>query len=55
MAVLEEARDPWSRLVDHVLARVPGWREAEERARQRVVDRFAAFAFGLSIANAPIE
>lgn len=55
MAVLDEARDPWSRLVDHVLARVPGWREDEERARQRVVDRFAAFAFGLSIANAPSE
>jgi len=42
-------------LVDHVLVRVPGWRADEDRARQRVVDRFAASAFGLSIARTPSE
>ncbi len=49
-AVLDEARDPWSRLVNHVLGRVTSSGEDEERARQRIVDRFAACAFGLSIA-----
>lgn len=49
--ILHEARDPWSRLVDHVLAGGTPSREDEERARQRIVDRFAAFAFGMSIAT----
>jgi len=49
-AVLDEARDPWSRLVNHVLGRVTSSGEDEERARQRIVGRFSAFAFGLSIA-----